>query len=114
MSKALKVLDGVALMLTGGGLLGGALAAIDIVPASAGVICAVAVGAGVFACVIVRQLLPAAPETSHEGDAFDGSMHFVEGADFIRMKTPIRDSLDPTVPGTVNWHAQNDSVAKTF
>lgn len=112
MAKVLKALDRVALALTGGGLLGGALAAIDILPSPAGVLCAVAIGVGVVACVVVRVLAPAVPE--HVESWFDDEYRMNFPHDSLRMKNAATDPTDPSVPGTLNWQATQDGVAKPF
>lgn len=112
MAKVLKALDRVALALTGGGLLGGALAAIDILPSPAGVLCAIAVVAGVVVCIVVRMLAPAVPE--HVESWFDDEYRMNFPHDSLRLKTPGSDPLDPSVPGTLNWQAQQDSIAKPY
>lgn len=110
MSKALKALDRVALALTGGGLLGGALLFIDVVPAPGGFVCTVAVACGVVACGVVRMLAPDVPE--HVEAWFDDEFRMNFPHDSLRLKTPGSDPLDPSVPGTLNWQAQQDSIAK--
>lgn len=112
MTKGLKVLDGVALTLTGVGLIGGALAAIDVLPAPMGVVCAVGFGVGVVVCALVRRLAPAS--TSVEDWEFEDDYRLSFPHDTLRQKNPITDPADPSVPGTYAWRAQNDSIAKTF
>ena len=112
MVKVLKSLDRVALALTGGGLLGGALAAIDILPSPAGVLCAVAAGVGVAGGFVVRMLAPAVPE--HVEAWFDDEYRLNFPHDSLRQKNLITDPADPSVPGTYAWRAQNDSIAKPF
>lgn len=112
MAVGLKTLDRVALALTGGGLLGGALSAIDIFPSPVGVLCLVAIGTGLVACGVVRMLAPAVPE--HVESWFDDEYRMNFAHDSLRLKTPGSDPLDPSVPGTLNWQAQQDSIAKPF
>lgn len=112
MAKVLKVLDGAALALTGGGLLGGALAAIDILPSPSGFVCLTAVVIGVVACVVVRMLAPVVPE--HVESWFDDECRMNFPHDSLRLKTPGSDPLDSSVPGTLNWQAQQDSIAKPY
>lgn len=112
MTKGLKVVDGAALALTGGGLLGGALAAINILPSPTGVMCAAAVGFGVVACAIVRVLAPVVPE--HVESWFDDASAAGFHPDPLRIKTPITDPLDSSVPGTITWQTQQDAVAKPY
>lgn len=112
MTKGLKILDGVALTLTGVGLIGGALAAIDVLPAPMGVLCAVGFGVGVVVCALVRKLAPASTLDEHWEFEDDYRLNFPH--DSLRLKTPASDPLDPSVPGTLNWQAQQDSIAKPY
>jgi hypothetical protein len=114
MAKALNVLDGAALMLTGGGLLGGALAAIDIFPSPTGVVCAVAVGVGVAASATVRVLRPKIVEDQVERDDLVVEPVFNYPHDSLRIKNAGTDPTDPGVPGTLNWQATQSGIAKTF
>lgn len=112
MAKALKVLDGSALLLTGGGLLGGAFAAVDILPAPAGVVSVAAVAVGVVACIVVRMLPP--PSVEAEGSWLDHEYPMNFPHDTLRLKNAATDPTDPSVPGTYNWQAQQDTVAKPY
>ena len=112
MTKGLKVLDAVALMLTGVGLIGGGLAAIDVLPAPMGVVCAVGFAMGVVVCALVRKFAPASTLVEHWEFEDDYRLNFPH--DSLRLKTPGSDPLDPSVPGTLNWKAQQDSIAKPY
>ena len=112
MVKGLKVLDRVALALTGGGLLSGALAAIDILPSPTGVVSSVAIGVGLVACAAVRTLAPAVPE--HVESWFDDEYRMNFPHDSLRLKNAATDPTDPSVPGTLNWQAMQDAVAKPY
>ena len=116
MAKALEVLDRVALVLTGGGLLGAGFAAIDILPTPAGMACAAAVAVGGVGCVIVRVLAPVPDRTVVEaqGSWLDHEYPMNFPHDTLRLKNAATDPTDPSVPGTLNWQATQDSVAKTF
>lgn len=112
MTKALNVLDSAALVLTGGGVLGGLLAAIDFVLAPPGLLCAAAVGVGFLCSIVVRKFVPTAARG--EGDEVDTAAELDFLPDNLRVKTPTTDPFDPSVPGTHNWRVQNDAIAKTF
>lgn len=112
MTKGLKFLDGVALTLTGVGLIGGALAAIDVLPAPMGVVCAIAIGVGVLVCIVVRMFSPAVRE--HVESWFDDEYRKNVPHDTLRLKNAATDPTDPSVPGTLNWQATQDAVAKPF
>ena len=107
MTTLLTWLDRAALALTGVGVIGGALSAIDIVPAPLGLVCAAAFGAGVAGCLVVKAFGREAPVPKDGSGEID--LTFAPHPDPFRMKTPATDPLDPTVPGTVNWNAQFNS-----
>lgn len=108
MTKLVTWLDRTALALTGVGVIGGALSAIDVLPAPSGVVYAVALGVGVITGLFVRTRARRAPEAWAE-DVPEIDLSFAPHPDPFRIKTPISDPLDPTVPGTVNWNAQFNS-----
>src|SRR4051812_45227236 len=102
MSMLLTWLDRAALTLTGVGVIGGALAAIDVLPSPAGVSCAAAFGAGVLSCVLVKFLTREMPQVEVE-EAAEIDLTFAPHPDPFRIKTVITDPGDPSVPGTVGW-----------
>ena len=112
MTKALKVFDVAALLLTGGGVLGGVFAAMGVLRSPAGVLCAVAVVVGLVACVVVRALAPVVPNYVEPSFDDDSPMNFPH--DSLRVKNLVTDPGDPSVPGTYGWRIQKDSIAKTF
>lgn len=106
MSKMWTWLDRAALMLTGGGVIGGALAAIDVLPAPSGVVCAMALGVGAISSLAVELYAVCAHEKDVDDLDLDVDVANWAHPDAFRLKTPITDPLDPTVPGTVNWNVQ--------
>ena len=102
MTKLVTWIDRTALALTGVGVIGGALSAIDVLPAPAGVVFAVALGVGVISGLLVKTRVRRAPESWAE-DVPEIDLSFAPHPDPFRMKTPVTDPGDPSVPGTVEW-----------
>ena len=88
------------------------MAFIDVLPAPGGLVCAIAVGVGLVACVVVRLFAPDVPE--HVKAWFDDEPRLKFPHDSLRIKDPISDPMDSSVPGTYAWSVQNDTIAKPY